>query len=114
MTALSTVQPIRPERMVATTFDAFRICEGGRTYPLGKVGAATLDEALAAVLTGSQVILHKEHVLIREDGPRGVRMHLFAVKRQAAPVYVWRDHVQVREHRLYAAPVCQFDAGVIA
>ena len=118
-------EAIRPDRMALTTFDAFRIVPPKvspfntehafpTTYSLGPVDAHSLDDALATVLTSGQSIEHKDHLLIRETGARGVQCHLFAVKRQAAPIYVWRDHQQVREHRLYAAPVCVIDGGVVA
>jgi hypothetical protein len=56
---------------------------------------------------------HKQHLLIRELGDRGVRLHLFAIKKKAAPRYVWQGHEQKRVHDLYAAEVCSFDGGVV-
>ena len=109
----------RADRYSAVHFAAFLIGDMGkgaqqRTYALDAIDVASLDEALVAVLAGRQVIDHKDHVLIRETGPLGVKLHLYAIKKQSAPIYVWRDHRQVREHRLYAAPLCVIDAGVVA
>jgi hypothetical protein len=110
----------------ATRFEAFRIVEASKqspadewskrppqrtTYALGDIPATSLGEALNATL-GKCLILHKEHLAIRETNDRGSRVHLFSIRRKSAPSYRFVDHQQVREHRLYAAHLCTFDGGV--
>ena len=94
-----------------TTFHAFKVCED-RTYTLGEIDARTLEEARNGAVT-RWALFHKDHLLIRESGERGVRLHLFAVKRKSAPRYVWENHAQKRVFDLYAAPVCTIDGGAL-
>lgn len=124
MTALSPIDTaVRPLRYAATTFEAYSVSERHkpafnpdlpwqRTVKLGEINAATVDEAVNAALA-SHALLHKEHLVIREEGPRGVRIHLFAIKRRSAARFVWQDHRQVRVHDLYAELVCEIDGGVL-
>lgn len=107
--ALATAPEPRAARFTATTFAAFRISEG-RTYSLGQVAGKSVDEALNGTLA-SKFADHKDHLLIRETGEKGVRLHLFAVRRKSQPTYVWEGHVQKRVHRLYADPVVMIDGG---
>jgi hypothetical protein len=107
----------------ATSYHAFRVCQGhsghhdtplgGRTYDYGRVEADTLDGALTAALSLPQVIDHKEHLVIQEISERGVKLHVYAIKRKAAPRYVHKDHVTRRVHDLYAAPVCSIDGNLL-
>lgn len=106
----------------ATRFDAFRIVEPGSgfpgappprtTYSLGEIPATTLDEALNAVLAKC-LLMHKDHLAIRETTDRGQRVHLFAIRKKSGPTYVYVDHVQKRVERLYAAPLCVMDGGLV-
>jgi hypothetical protein len=108
-------------RFSPTKFEAFRICEAPKpqpnvpprrtTFPLGEIPAASLDEALNATLAKC-LLLHKDHLAIRETDERGSRTHLFAIKRRAAPDYVSQGHVWKAVHRLYAAPVCVIDGAL--
>lgn len=110
MNAVAPIAEPRAVRFNATCFYPYRVTESGKTYPL-VVDCASLKEAVE----GAKVrCLHKEHLLIKEAGPNGVRLHLFAIRKKAAPRYVWEGHVQKRVQDLYAAPVCSFDAGVIS
>jgi len=94
-------------------YEAFRVCEATKgysarprtTYALGDLPAATLDEALNAALAKSP-LAHKEHLAIRETDEHGARVHLFAIKRKSQPTYRYVGHEHVRQHDLYAAPVC--------
>lgn len=123
MNAALPIASTRAQPYSATRFEAFRICEvspppyGGppcrTTYGLGDIPATSLDEALNATL-GKCLILHKEHLAIRETDERGARIHLYAIRRRSAPTYRFENHQQVREHRLYAAHVCTVDGGVFA
>ncbi len=109
-----TREPIRADRYISTSYKAFRI-SSGRTYAvsLGGFLLPSVDDATNAALL-AQAFAHKDHLLIRETGPCGVKAHLFAIKRQSAPTPVYRDYVTRQEHRLYAAPVCVIDGGVFA
>jgi hypothetical protein len=112
----SVAQECGPVRAVAyhpTTYSAFQISEGGKTYSLEPLDARTLQEALGEAL--SQVVFsHKQHLLIRTNGVDGVKLSLFAIKRKSKARYVFKDHQTTRVHDLYAAPVTTIDAGVIA
>lgn len=102
----------------ATRFEAFRICQPTKgfpdappprtTYGLGEIPGTTLAEALNATLAKC-LLCHKDHLAIRETNDRGTRVHLYAIKRKAAPTYRWEDHRQVREHQLYPAFLCTID-----
>lgn len=103
-----------------TRFDAFRIADMGkgnpqRTYKVDIEGylLPTVEAARDAALLG-QAFAHKDHLIIRETGERGVKLHVFAIKRKSTPTYVWEGHVQKRVNRLYADPVCTIDGGVLA
>jgi hypothetical protein len=97
-----------------TRYDAFRISESGRTYAVQIDGflLPTVEAARDAALLG-QAFAHKDHLLIRESGDQGVKLHLFAIKRKATPRYVHQGHVTRAVHDLYAAPVCTMDGGVL-
>lgn len=97
-----------------TSYAAFRISETGRTYAVDIDGylLPTVEAARDAALIG-QAFAHKDHLLIRAADDRGVKLHLFAIKRKATPRYVHEDHVTRRVHDLYAAPVCVIDGGVV-
>lgn len=114
MTRLATIEAPRAVPYSPTTYAAFRISESGRTYAVEIDGylLPTVEAARDAALI-AQAFAHKDHLLIREEGDRGVKMHLFAIKQKSTPRYVHRDHVTRAVRDLYAAPVCSFDAGVI-
>lgn len=105
-----------------TTFHAFHITQGmagmkevplgGRTYDCGRLNAGTLEEALSEALS-SKLISHKETLVLQEIGDRGIKLHVFTVKRKATPRYEYRNYVQHRVHDLYAAPVCTLDADLL-
>jgi hypothetical protein len=105
-----------------TTFHAFHITQGmkglkevalgGRTYDCGRLNAGTLEEALNEALS-SKLISHKETLVLQEIGERGVKLHLFAIRRRSQPRYVHKDHVSRRVHDLYPEPVCTLDADLL-
>lgn len=96
-----------------TTFAAFQIApDVGKTYAHGELEATGLNDAVNEALTRN-LFDHKDHLLIREVGPKGVKLHLYAIKRKSAPRYVHRDHVTRRVNDLYAALVCSIDGGVL-
>ena len=114
MTALSAIAEPRAVPFQATSYAAFRICENGRTYKVDIDGylLPTVEAARDAALIG-QAFAHKDHLLVRETSDRGVKLHLFAIRRKSNPRYVWQGHEQKRVHDLYAAEVCSFDGGVV-
>jgi hypothetical protein len=105
----------------ATRYEAYRIVEPGggwrdappprTTYALGEIPGATLDEALNATLTKC-LLMHKDHLAIRETSERGSRVHLYSIKRKSQPDYRTEGHRVVRTHQLYAAFVCTMDGAV--
>lgn len=128
MTNLATLAEARAVPLAARQFVALQVTPGlndGSETPFGfrtseaiTLTAATLDDALAEVLT-SRSVLHKDHVLIRETGhhrsrlyagERLDRLHIYTIKRASTPRYTYRDHIPVREHDLYAVHVCTVDA----
>lgn len=112
MNAVAQIAEPRAVPFRATTFAAFKVNESGRTYALGQVDAPSVKDAVNASV-GKFALHHKEHLLLRETGPAGVKIHLFAIKRRSNPRYVWQGHEQKRVHDLYADPVCSFDGGVV-
>lgn len=96
-----------------TSYSAFRIC-GGRTYAVDIDGycLTTVEAARDAALLG-QAFAHKDHLLIQERGDRGIKLHLFAIKKKSAARWVTKDHVTRAVYDLYADPVCSIDGGVI-
>jgi hypothetical protein len=109
MNRLSALAEPRAVPFQAVTFYPYRVTESGRTYPL-IVSCNSLKEAVEGAKVSCQ---HKEHLLIKEVGPTGQRLHLFAIRRKSNPRYVWQGHEQKRVHDLYAAEVCSFDGGVV-
>jgi hypothetical protein len=104
---------IRAVRYTETTYSAFQV--GGdveRTYTHGEMLSCTLDEAVTEALT-RKLFDHKDHLLIREEGPKGVKLHLYAIKRKSQARYVHQDHVTRRVHDLYPAHVCTIDGAVL-
>lgn len=102
----------RAVRYSAVSFEAFQIAENGRTYPVDGITASTVADAVSQAVT-LRGFSHKQHLLIRESGERGSKLHIFAIKKKSAPRYVHKDHVTRREHDLYAAPVCVIDEAVL-
>lgn len=98
------------------SFDAFKVPEAGgaspRTYALGSIDAPALDDALNGALA-KFALFHKDTLLIRETSERGVRVHVYSIKRKSAARYVHRNHVTRAVHDLYASPVCTMDLDVI-
>ena len=94
----------------AVCFYPYRVTENGRTYPL-VVDCSSLEQAVEG---GKVQCFHKDHLLIREVGPGGDKLHLFAIRKRSTPTYVYRDHDYQRQDRLYAAPVCVMDAAMLA
>ena len=82
-----------------------------RTYALGQIEAADIDSALAAALTDF-AFSHKQQLVIRETGARGILLHVYAIVKKP-DVWVYRDHEQVREQRLGAKFLCIIDGGVV-
>jgi hypothetical protein len=78
---------------------------------IGLVDAATIDEAVAAAIEAS-AFAHKEQLVIRETGPRGILLHIYAIVKKP-DVWVYRDYVQVREQRFGTKLVCLLDGGVV-
>jgi hypothetical protein len=52
-------------------------------------------------------------LVLQEIGERGVKLHLFAIRRRSQPRYVHKDHVSRRVHDLYPEPVCTLDADLL-
>lgn len=110
---------IRAAHYAETTYSAFQVGddEGGkypqRTYTHGEMLSTSLDEAVTEALT-RKLYDHKDHLVIREVGPRGVKLHVFAIKKKSTPRYVHKDHDTRRVHDLYAARLCTIDGGVLA
>jgi hypothetical protein len=92
-------------------YEAFQVSDN-RTYALGHISGATIDEALNGVLAGF-ALFHKQHLVIRETDESGSRLHVYAIKRRSAPNYVYRDHAYHRQDVLYAAPVCAIDNDIL-
>jgi len=100
----------RPQVYSTSEFRGFRVVDD-RTYPLKSLllEGSKVPSTLADAVEAAKVwLFHKDTLVIREtDTITGaVKLHLFAIKRQSTPTYVYRDHVQHRVHRLYAAPIC--------
>lgn len=126
----------RPTAYQPRVFEAFRITPAdkfstGRTYalsffrvttlpgarietPTTPDAPGTLTEAINAALSVS-VFYHKETLLIRETviETGAVTLHLYTIKRESKPTYVWEGHEQRRIHRHYAVPLCVVDGGVL-
>lgn len=106
-----------PHRTVS--FAAFQVSNIGanasawRTYDVGELAAATLPDALNEALT-RKLFDHKDHLLIRETGERGVKLHLYAIKQKSRPRYVLKDHVTRAVRDLYPAHLCTIDGGIFA
>jgi hypothetical protein len=123
----------RPGLYRPTRYEAFHIShDTNRTYPVRLdvvvsytrdlqrrevpcPAPATLQEAIDRALATS-AFNHKDKLAIKatDATTSKITLHLYAVKRKSAPDYVWRDHVQYREHRLYVDPVCALDWAVLA
>ena len=122
MNAVTQLATPRALRYAHTSFRAFKVSQGshrgketplgGRTYDLGVIAADTLDEALNEALARGGVA-HKEHLVIQESGERGIRLHLFAIRKKSAPRWVMKDHVQRAVYDLYASPMCTVDGGIL-
>ena len=97
----------------AKTFTAFRIPEGGKTYPI-KIEASSgwLSDALNAAVVRC---FHKDTLAVREvcEDTGSDKLYLYSIKRKSRPNYVYRDYEYHREHDLYPQPVCVIDAGVL-
>lgn len=113
----------RPQRIVATTYEAFRIDEPVKgqwdkdaplqsTRALGPVNAGCLEEARSAALAKWN-FYHKGQLIIRETRARGTFLHIYAIVRKP-DTWVWKDHVQVRQQRLDTKFLCVIDSGVLA
>jgi hypothetical protein len=101
------------EPYIETTYAAFQISDDtGRTYAIDGLDAGSLDEAMTQAVT-LRAFQHKDHLAIRETGARGVKVHLFAVKRKSTARYVHREHVTRAVRDLYLAPVCTIDGAAI-
>lgn len=111
MNHLAAIAEARATPFQVTRYDAFKITEG-RTYRLGELDAGSLGEAMNAAV-GQFAMFHKDHLLIRETGEGGTRLHLFAIKRKTNARYVHKNHVTRAVHDLYAAPVCTIDGDII-
>lgn len=110
---------LRAVRYTETTYSAFQVGddEGGkypqRTYTHGEMLSTSLDEAVTEALT-RKLYDHKDHLVIREVGPLGMKLHIFAIRRKSTPRYVHKDHNTRRVHDLYPERVCTIDGGVLA
>ena len=107
---------MRAEPYSPKHYAAFRVVPGlnaDRTYSCKPIEAGELGDALNEALAG-QAFSHKDHLVIQETDDRGMRMHLFAIKRRSAPSYVYANFETKRVQPLYAAPLCVIDAGVVA
>lgn len=107
----------RTERFRAVRYAAFRVLGDLQRTPtrlieLGEPPASLYAAAKAALLRAN----HKDHIVIKVADEIGgeVKLHVFAVKKEAHADYVIENHVPRRVHRLYAAPVCVIDGGVLA
>jgi len=123
----------RPDAYRPTRYEGFIVSvDTGRTYPLRLdrevshtrelerqerpcAPPATLKEAVGAALR-NHVLNHKDKLVIKatDEATGKATLHLYAVRRKSAPDYVWRNHVQVREHRLYVEPICDLSWAVLA
>lgn len=96
-------------------YEAYRIPEGTeRAYPLRYESAPrSLSDA---VETAKVRCFHKDKLVIRETETLSneTKLHLYAVKRQARPTYVYRDYQTHREHPLYVEPVCVIGGEVLS
>lgn len=113
----NTLPPIRAKRvteqavrMVERTFEAFTIDDSG-TWSKGAIAAPCLADAVAEVAPGC---IHGEKLAIREEGPNGVKVHLYAIRKKSAPVRVYRGHRYVNTYPLYADPICTIDGAAFA
>lgn len=117
-------EAIRPDRMVATTFEAFKVGEpvksqwnklapSQRTTALGPVIAESVDEARAAALVNWS-FHHKQQLIIRETGSRGILLHVYQIVKKP-DVWVYdRNHIPRRQERLDTKFLCVIDGGVVA
>lgn len=104
---------VRAIRYSETTYSAFQVSsDPERTYTHGEMLATSLDEAVTEALT-RKLFDHKDHLLIREEGPRGVKLHLYAIKKKSQGRWVYEGHVPRKVHDLYPAKVCVIDGGVL-
>ncbi len=110
----SVAQECPPQAVPYThvSFEAFQVGENGRTYPVEGITASTVADAVTQAVT-LRAFSHKQHLLVRESGERGSKLHIFAIKRKAAARYVHQDHVTRAMHDLYAAPVCTIDESAL-
>jgi hypothetical protein len=97
----------------AVSFEAFQVAENGRTYPVEGIIASTVADAVTQAVT-LRAFSHKQHLLVRESGEQGSKLHIFAIKKKSAPRYVHKDHVSRAVRDLYAAPVCVIDGDLLA
>lgn len=91
-------------------FRAFQVADG-RTYAINETWHS-LSDALAGVPI-VRLLDHKDSLVIREEGPRGVRIHVYRVRQKSRARYVHKDHITRAVRDLYLDPVCSFDGGVI-
>lgn len=93
-----------------TTVRAFQVSEG-RTYGVNDTWTS-VEDALAG-LPIVRSLHHKDHVLLREESERGVRIHVYVVRQKSQRRYVHRDHITRAVRDLYLEEVTSFDAGVL-
>ena len=113
---MATLAGIRPQRYVASTFAAFRVCEigkGYRTYPAGDLGEPESVEAAVAI--AQHGCHHKERLVIRETDEAGqIRLHVFAIKKRAPRwVHPAGELMPRRVEDLYADPICVIDGAAV-
>jgi hypothetical protein len=94
-----------------TTIRAYQV-SGGRTYGINETWHSLADAVAGVPIV--RLLNHKDSVIFREEGARGVRMHVYRVKQKSRARYVVRDHIQRAVRDLYLEEVCAFDGGVIA
>jgi hypothetical protein len=103
--AIRTVE--RPERMVAETFDAFRLKSNGTMVPHRADGtpipvctAENLDDCVAEM---TMQCTHKAQFVVRQTDHRTGEtwLHIYQIKQQSKPSYELRHHKYERVNSLY-------------
>lgn len=93
-----------------TTFRAFQVSDG-RTYAINETWHALADALAGVVIV--RALNHKDSLVIREEGPRGIRIHIYRVKQRSRARYVHKDHLTRAVRDLYLEAVCSFDGAVV-
>lgn len=99
-------------RYSAVRFEAFRV-SGGQT---SRLSIGECDNLAKAVVAAQPALLHREHLLVREENETtgAVRLHVYTVRQKPAQwVRLAGDHMPQRVRELWCDPVCVIDGSVV-